>query len=87
MSDGPKKDEGFARNMQASGKAYINISRAGYSFSSAILVCGGLGLLIDRYWNLQPWGVITMLFVGFVAGLMGVWRALGGSGKAAGRSK
>lgn len=40
---------------------------------SAILVWGGLGLVLDRYLQTRPWFMAIGVLVGFGAGLYLVW--------------
>lgn len=59
----------------------LDFSQVGYELMGGIL--GGLlmGLGLDWFFPvLSPWALIIMIFVGFVVGLMNVWRALSGPG-------
>ena len=62
-------------------------SRIGIDFSASILVCAFLGGLADHLWGTSPRLMIVMLVVGFVVGLVSVWRALNGYGHAVGFKK
>lgn len=78
-----KKSRSFsiARSAQAFQE---NVSRAGpaavasYTLIGAILVFGGLGYAVDRWFDCAPWGVATGLLFGMVVGfyelIKSTWR-------------
>jgi len=43
---------------------------------AGLLVGGFLGYWLDRWLGLAPWGLVTFLIVGFVAGANNAWRAI-----------
>lgn len=50
--------------------------RVGSDFLAAILTFVVLGWLADRVWGIAPWGLLSLTLVGFVVGLVNVWRAM-----------
>jgi ATP synthase protein I len=97
MTNDPERDKLdalAARIRQAGEKAGIrppetaktnrntaSVTRIGSDFVVTVLVCTGLGWLADREMGTTPWGIVAMLFIGFAAGVMNVWRALEGQRK------
>jgi ATP synthase protein I len=61
-------------NLRKSGPAML----AGYMMIAAVLVCGGLGLLLDRWLGTEPWLLAGGLVFGVVVGMFElarvVWR-------------
>jgi ATP synthase protein I len=61
----------FARSAQS---LQDNIRRAGpaasasYTLIGAIVLCGGLGYAVDRWWGSAPWGLLVGLLLGLVVG-------------------
>jgi F0F1-type ATP synthase assembly protein I len=52
-------------------------SRAGYDFVGSMIGGAVLGWALDAVFPfLSPWGIIGMMMLGFVAGIMSVWRGL-----------
>jgi F0F1-type ATP synthase assembly protein I len=47
----------------------------GFQLTIAILFCGYLGQLADRWLGTSPWGLIAGAFVGFAAGFYAIYRA------------
>ena len=43
---------------------------------AGLLVGGFLGYWLDRWLGWAPWGLVTLLFLGFVAGANNAWRAI-----------
>jgi ATP synthase protein I len=48
---------------------------AGFDFAGAVLGAVILGILLDRFFGTTPWCLIGMVVLGFVSGIMGLWRA------------
>jgi ATP synthase protein I len=44
---------------------------------AGVLVGAGVGLLLDRWLGISPWGMIVFLLLGFVGGVLNVMRAAG----------
>jgi ATP synthase protein I len=73
--------------MRASGTDFAYAFRLASEFVAGILVGAALGWGIDRLAGTSPWGLISFLMLGFVAGVLNVVRASsrltgGGSGQA-----
>ncbi len=49
--------------------------RAGVELVSALVVGGLLGYWIDQWLGSKPWAMIVMLFLGFIAGFVNIYRA------------
>jgi ATP synthase protein I len=43
---------------------------------AGLLVGGFLGYWLDRWLGTAPWGLVTLLILGFVAGANNAWRAI-----------
>ncbi len=59
------------------GKMFDAMGRAsvlGLHLVSGILVGGGLGLLVDRWLDCNPWGVLVGLVFGIAAGFRNLWQ-------------
>jgi len=55
----------------------MGMGRAGYDLLAAILGGTLAGWLIDHFMPaVSPWGLIGMMLIGFVVGIMNVWRAM-----------
>jgi ATP synthase protein I len=52
--------------------------RIGIELVVAIVVSTGLGWAIDRWFGTRPWGMIVLFFLGVVAGMLNVYRAVTG---------
>ena len=44
---------------------------------AGVLVGAAIGLLLDRWLGVSPWGLIVFLLLGFAAGILNVMRAAG----------
>jgi ATP synthase protein I len=58
--------------------------RYGVEMVSAVIVGTGIGLLIDNWLEIAPWGMIVFFFLGAAAGMLNVYRAVAGFGLAPG---
>jgi ATP synthase protein I len=47
---------------------------------AALAVGLGIGWAIDRWLGTRPWGLVVFFFLGAAAGMLNVYRAVGGSG-------
>lgn len=64
---------------QAESKAKpATVSGAGFEFMGSILGGTLIGWLIDRELGTGPWFLVGMIFVGFAAGMVRVWKAMDG---------
>ncbi len=52
--------------------------RSGVEFVAALLVSLGIGIALDRWLHTTPIALLVMLFLGFGAGLLNVYRAMNG---------
>ncbi len=68
-SDGPGED----RATTASG--YARGLRLSSELVAGVVVGAGLGLLIDHWLGISPWGLIIFLLLGFAAGVLNVVRS------------
>lgn len=58
--------------------------RIGVELVAAMIVGVGGGLLLDRWLDTSPWGLVSMFFLGAAAGVLNVYRAISGLGFAPG---
>jgi ATP synthase protein I len=68
-SDGPAGD----RATTASG--YARGLRLSSELVAGVVFGAGLGLLIDHWLGIAPWGLIVFLLLGFAAGMLNVVRS------------
>jgi ATP synthase protein I len=68
-SDGPLED----RATTASG--YARGLRLSSELVAGVVVGAGLGLLVDHWLGISPWGLILFLMLGFAAGVLNVARS------------
>lgn len=54
----------------------MKMSNIGFDFLGAVLVCTFLGWLLDKTLGIKPWGLLSMMLMGFIVGIANVWRAL-----------
>jgi F0F1-type ATP synthase assembly protein I len=61
-------------NLRNAGPA----AAAGYTLIAAIILLGGIGYAIDRWWGTAPWFLVSGLILGIVVGFFElakiVWR-------------
>ena len=51
-------------------------NRAGLDFVGSIVGAGVLGAICDQVFDTTPWFLLGMIGVGFVGGMIAVWRSL-----------
>ena len=61
--------------------------RIGIELVTAVIVSVGLGWAIDRWLGTRPWVMLVMFFLGIAAGMLNVYRAVTGTGRAVGSSR
>jgi len=61
--------------------------RIGVELVAALIVGVGIGLLLDHWLGTKPWFLLLFFVLGSAAGILNVFRAVGGYGYAAGYSK
>ena len=54
----------FQENVEKSGPAAV----AGYTMTGAIILLGGIGYALDRWWNTSPWFLLVGLLAGIAVG-------------------
>jgi ATP synthase protein I len=52
------------------------LSTVGLSFVVSIVLGTALGVWIDRTFGTGPWGLLIFFVLGFLAGVLGVYRAM-----------
>jgi ATP synthase protein I len=58
--------------------------RVGIELVGAIVVAVFIGCAIDRWLGTRPWGMVVLFFLGVAAGMLNVYRAVTGLGRAVG---
>jgi ATP synthase protein I len=58
--------------------------RIGIELVVAVVVATAIGWAIDRWLGTRPWGMIVLFFMGVAAGMLNVYRAVTGTGRAVG---
>lgn len=51
--------------------------RLGSEFISGVLVGGLIGWLVDKWFGVEPWGLIIFILLGFLAGMLNMLRSAG----------
>ena len=54
----------FQANMASAGP----VAAASYTLVGGIILLGGIGYAVDRWWGSAPWGVVIGLALGIVVG-------------------
>jgi len=70
------------RGAAASGGALGFGLRIGIELLAALCVGVALGWVVDRFLGTRPWGLIAFFFLGSAAGIVNVFRAAQGLGRA-----
>lgn len=58
--------------------------RIGVELVAALVVGGGIGLLLDRWLGSGPWLMVAFFVLGAAAGMLNVYRAMSGMSQAVG---
>ena len=58
--------------------------RIGVEMVSALAVGTGIGVLVDKWLETTPWGMVIFFILGATAGILNVYRAVSGIGLAPG---
>jgi ATP synthase protein I len=58
--------------------------RVGIELLGAIVVAVFIGWAIDRWFGTRPWGTVIFFFLGVAVGMLNVYRAVTGLGRAVG---
>ena len=68
-----RKGQGFgveraARAFQANVASAGPVAAASYTLVGGIILLGGIGYAVDRWWSTAPWGLVIGLALGIVVG-------------------
>lgn len=75
--DAERQERAAERPSRSDGSQYGYAFRLASEFVAGILVGAGLGWGLDRLAGTSPWGLISLLLLGFVAGVANVVRSAG----------
>jgi ATP synthase protein I len=70
-----KPSEGALEERATTASGYARGLRLSSELVAGVVVGAGLGLLIDRWLGISPWGLIIFLLLGFAAGVLNVARS------------
>ncbi len=79
QTDGDSQDENArdARNRKIrKGVRNVHLATLGWNFVTAPLVGGGIGYVIDYYFDCYPWAMVVGLFLGFVSAFIELIRGV-----------
>lgn len=82
----PERDLRFSES-EAAKQTSVSARRIGFDFLASVLVCVGIGVILDVTVGKNALFIPLMLIIGFMVGLFNVWRALNGYGHAIGFRK
>ena len=69
------KDSGPAEGPDAAPGSAMGLAfRVGIELAAGLVVGGGLGWLLDRWWHTSPVMLILLFFLGAAAGMVNVFR-------------
>jgi predicted F0F1-ATPase subunit len=57
-------------------RTFGSVGTIGLSFAFAVGIGVALGVWIDRVTGWGPWGLVTFFIIGFVAGVLNVYRSI-----------
>tara|TARA_B100000519_G_scaffold113184_2_gene97941 strand:- start:322 stop:675 length:354 start_codon:yes stop_codon:yes gene_type:complete len=77
-----RKNQDARSNERGTGLGFA--LKIGVDIVAAIVVGAGIGLLLDNWLGTKPWLLIVFFILGAAAGMLNVFRAVGGYGYAAG---
>jgi ATP synthase protein I len=60
--------ERAARAFQANMASAGPVAAASYTLVGGIILLGGIGYAVDRWWGTAPWGLVIGLALGIVVG-------------------
>lgn len=67
-----------ARQDTAGGTSGLAMAwRLGSEFIAGVLVGGLIGYAIDKWFGVEPWGLIIFILLGFLAGMLNMLRSAG----------
>jgi ATP synthase protein I len=73
------KDKPVAQNGRGDPGFAVAMSfglRAGAQFMSAVLLGGGIGWALDRWFGTAPYGMLILMVLCFIAAMASVWRSM-----------
>lgn len=76
-----------SRNDTSTSSALAFGWRIGIELLGAIVVAVFIGWAIDHWLGTRPWGMVVFFFLGIAAGMLNVYRAVTGLGRAVGFKK
>lgn len=71
-------------NQPSTGNALALGWRVGIELLGAIAIAVFIGWAIDQWLGTRPWGMVVLFFLGVAAGMLNVYRAVSGLGRAVG---
>lgn len=66
--------ERAARAFQANMASAGPVAAASYTLVGGIILLGGIGYAVDRWWGSAPWGLVIGLVLGIVVGFYEIIR-------------
>ena len=66
--------ERAARAFQANLASAGPVAAASYTLVGGIILLGGIGYAVDRWWGTAPWGLVIGLALGIVVGFYEIIR-------------
>ena len=57
-------------------KSSSPVRHAGYDFAGTLFGSVVMGVLLDRFFDTSPWCLIVSIGLGFVTGVLGLWRSM-----------
>ncbi|MDD3029755.1 MAG: AtpZ/AtpI family protein [Alphaproteobacteria bacterium] len=82
-SEKQKLDDLSARIRQAQAKKEPKtekplspVRNAGYDFAGILFGSVLMGVLLDRFLDTSPWSLVSAVGLGFVTGVLGLWRSM-----------
>ena len=75
------KKNNFDKDKKLIDKSFSSaLSRVATELLAGFIICGGLGLILDRWLNTKPLFLVLFFILGGVAGIYNLWRQLNGQG-------
>ncbi len=70
-----RTSDGAGEDRAATASGYARGLRLSSELVAGVVVGAGLGLLVDHWLGIAPWGLIVFLLLGFAAGVLNVARS------------
>jgi ATP synthase protein I len=71
-----RSSDGPAENRATTASGYAKGLRLSSELVAGVVVGAGLGLLVDHWLGISPWGLIVLGMLGFAAGVLNVVRSV-----------